>query len=161
MALQFARDEQFVQRDNRRVSLGGRRWPVLRAEYGLGLNNVLGSDFSYQKVKFSAKQKLSLGLLGTSQYILEGGYIFSPLPFPLLEVHLGNTSPFYYRQGFNTMNRAEFVSDHYASLRYSHSFEGFFPEPHSFVASVGVASDHLPPMSSMEEFAPKIAPLSP
>ena len=126
VALQFARDEQFVQRDNRRVSLGGRRWPVLRAEYGLGLNNVLGSDFSYQKVKFSAKQKLSLGLLGSSQYILEGGYIFSPLPFPLLEVHLGNTSPFYYRQGFNTMNRAEFVSDHYASLRYSHSFEGFF-----------------------------------
>ena len=126
VALQFARDEQFVQRDNRRVSLGGRRWPVLRAEYGLGLNNVLGSDFSYQKVKFSARQKLSLGLLGTSQYILEGGYIFSPLPFPLLEVHLGNTSPFYYRQGFNTMNRAEFVSDHYASLRYTHSFEGFF-----------------------------------
>lgn len=126
VALQFARDEQFVQRDNRRVSIGGRRWPVLRAEYGLGLINVLGGDFSYQKVKFSASQKVSLGLLGTSQYILESGYIFSQLPYPLLEVHLGNTSPFYYRQGFNTMNRAEFVSDHYASLRYSHSFEGFF-----------------------------------
>ena len=126
MALQFARDEQFVQRDNRRVSLGGRRWPVLRAEYGLGLNNVLGSDFSYQKVKFSAQQQLSLGLLGSSQYTLEGGYIFSQLPYPLLEVHLGNTSPFYYRHGFNTMNRAEFVSDRYASLRYAHSFEGFF-----------------------------------
>ncbi|MGB3781136.1 MAG: DUF5686 family protein [Tunicatimonas sp.] len=126
IALQFARDEQFVQRDNRRISMGGRRWPVLRAEYGLGLNNVLGSDFSYQKVKFSARQQLSLGLLGTSQYVLEGGYIFSHLPYPLLEVHLGNTSPFYYRHGFNTMNRAEFVSDHYASLRYAHSFEGFF-----------------------------------
>ena len=126
VALQFARDEQFVQRDNRRVSLGGRRWPVLRAEYGLGLNNVLGGDFSYQRVKFSANQKVSLGLLGTSQYALEGGYIFSQLPYPLLEVHLGNTSPFYYRWGFNTMNRAEFVSDHYALLRYAHSFEGFF-----------------------------------
>ncbi len=126
VGLQFARDEQFVQRDNRRVSMGGRRWPVLRAEYALGLNNVLGGDFSYQKVKFSARQRVSLGWLGTSQYILEGGYIFSQLPYPLLEVHLGNTSPFYYRQGFNTMNRAEFVSDHYASLRYAHSFEGFF-----------------------------------
>lgn len=126
VALQFARDEQFVQRDNQRVSIGGRRWPVLRAEYGLGLNNALGGDFSYQKLQFSARQKVSLGLLGTSQYILESGYIFSQLPYPLLEVHLGNTSPFYYRQGFNTMNRAEFVSDHYASLRYSHSFEGFF-----------------------------------
>ena len=126
VALQFARDEQFVQRDNRRVSIGGRRWPVLRAEYGLGLNNVLGGDFAYHKIEFSARQKVSLGLLGTSQYILESGYIFSQLPYPLLEVHLGNTSPFYYRQGFNTMNRAEFVSDHYASLRYAHSFEGFF-----------------------------------
>ncbi len=126
VALQFARDEQFVQRDNRRISMGGRRWPVLRAEYSLGLNNVLGSDFSYQKVKFSARQQLSLGVLGTSQYILEGGCIFSQLPYALLEVHLGNTSPFYYRHGFNTMNRAEFVSDRYASLRYAHSFEGFF-----------------------------------
>ncbi len=126
VALQFARDEQFVQRDNRRVSLGGRRWPVLRAEYGLGLDNVLGGDFSYQKVKISAQQQISLGALGSSQYVLEGGYVFSQLPYPLLEVHLGNTSPFYYRHGFNTMNRAEFVSDHYASLRYAHSFEGFF-----------------------------------
>ncbi len=126
VALQFARDEQFVQRDNRRVSMGGRRWPVVRAEYGLGLNKVLRGNFSYHRVAVSASQKLSVGLLGTSQYILEGGYFFSQLPYPLLEVHLGNTSPFYYRHGFNTMNRAEFVSDHYASLRYTHSFEGFF-----------------------------------
>jgi hypothetical protein len=126
VAVQFARDEQFVQRDNRRVSLGGRRWPVVRAEYGLGVNKVLGGNFSYHRVAVSASQKLSVGLMGTSQYILAGGYFFSQLPYPLLEVHLGNTSPFYYRHGFNTMNRAEFVSDHYASLRYTHSFEGFF-----------------------------------
>ena len=126
VALRFARDEQFVQLDNRRVSLGGRHWPVLRIEYARGLNDLLGGDFSYHKMKFTAQQQVNVGLLGTSQYTVESGYIFSQLPFPLLEVHLGNTSPFYYRQGFNTMNRAEFVSDHYAALRYTHSFEGFF-----------------------------------
>ncbi len=126
LALRFAHDEQFVQRDNRRVSLGARRWPVFRAEYTLGLNNVLGGNFSYQKFKLNVSQKVKLGLLGTSQYDLESGYIFSKLPYPLLEVHLGNNSPFYYKQGFNTMSRAEFVSDHYAILRYTHFFEGFF-----------------------------------
>ena len=126
LSVQFARDEQFIQRDNRRISMGARRWPIFRVQYSLGLNNVLGSDFSYQKLKLTISQDLNVGVLGTSKYILEGGYIFSQLPYPLLEVHLGNSSPFYYRQGFNTMNRAEFISDHYAALRYTHHFEGFF-----------------------------------
>ena len=93
----------------------------------MGLKDVLGSDFSYQKFELTISQKkLKVGLLGTSQYEVVGGYISSALPYPLLEVHLGNNSPFYYRQGFNTMSRTEFISDQYATLRYTHFFEGFF-----------------------------------
>jgi hypothetical protein len=42
----------------------------------------------------------------------------------LLEVHLGNESPFYYQQAFNLMRNFEFVSDSYASLHYQQYFEG-------------------------------------
>jgi hypothetical protein len=42
----------------------------------------------------------------------------------LLEVHLGNETPFYYEQTFNLMRSFEFVSDTYASLHYQQYFEG-------------------------------------
>ena len=143
LSVQFAPDEQFIQRDNRRISMGARRWPIFRAQYSLGLNNVLGSDFSYQKLKLTISQNLNVGVLGTSKYILEGGYIFSQLPYPLLEVHLGNSSPFYYRQGFNTMNRAEFISDHYAAFALHPSLRGLLPQPRPPAAQAGMATHNL------------------
>ena len=121
----FARDEEFIQQGNRRVSLGTHRWPVLRATYVLGIENLLGSDFRYHKLEGSLSQYLNLGFLGTSRYELEGSYVFDPLPYPLLTTHLGNESLFYTSAAYSTMNRNEFVSDRYGALHYQHSFQGF------------------------------------
>ncbi len=121
----FARDEQFIQQGNRRLSLGTIRWPVFKLRYTLGLKDVLGSDFDYQKIEGSISQRLKMGLLGTSTYELEGGYIFTALPYPLLKIHLGNESIFYSTAGYSTMNRNEFISDQYVALHYKHSFQGF------------------------------------
>ncbi|WPP53393.1 DUF5686 and carboxypeptidase-like regulatory domain-containing protein [Catalinimonas niigatensis] len=121
----FARDEQFLQQGNRRLSLGTTRWPIFKARYIIGLEDVLGSDFNYQKMEGSISQRLKMGLLGTSTYEIEGGYTFDALPYPLLNIHLGNESSFYSTAGYSTMNRNEFISDHYVALHYKHSFQGF------------------------------------
>lgn len=121
----FARDEKYIEYWNERVSVGLNRWPAFTVRYTLGLENFLGGDFTYHRLDGSIKQDLHLGFFGTSTYELKGGYIFNQLPYPLLEVHIGNESPFYTTAAFNTMNFFEFVSDNYASLRYQHAFQGF------------------------------------
>ncbi len=121
----FARDEEFIQQGNQRVSLGTRRWPVLKATYVLGLKNLLGGDFYYHKLEGSISQYLKVDFLGTSRYTLEGSYIFNFLPYPLLTTHLGNESLFYTSVAYNTMNRNEFVSDRFVAFHYQHSFQGF------------------------------------
>ncbi len=121
----FARDEKYIEYWNERVSVGLNYWPVFTVRYTLGLQNFLGGDFTYHRLDGSIKQDLRLGFFGTSTYELKGGHIFNQLPYPLLEVHLGNESPFYTTAAYNTMNFFEFVSDNYASLRYQHAFQGF------------------------------------
>lgn len=121
----YARDEIFVRNDNQRISLGTRSWPIFRLRYTLGLGNVFNSDLSYQKLDFYLTDNYKVGALGRSYVDLNVGRIFSRVPLPLLEVHLGNESPFYTTAGFNLMNYFEFVSDAYVSLRYRHYFEGF------------------------------------
>lgn len=53
-------------------------------------------------------------------------YIFEPLPYTLLGLHLGNQTPIYTPLTFNLMDYGEFVSDRYATVLYNHHFEGLF-----------------------------------
>ncbi len=122
----YARDELFVQNDrNERISLGTRRWPVFTFRYILGIQGLAGGDFNYHKLMFGISQTVKTGFMGRGIYDLKAGYIPSTLPYPLLQVHLGNESPFYNSLAFNLMNLFEFVSDRYVSLRYTQKFDGF------------------------------------
>ncbi|MFD2244747.1 DUF5686 and carboxypeptidase-like regulatory domain-containing protein [Pontibacter ruber] len=120
----FANNEVYVQNDNDRISLGNGSWPVFTMKYTLGLNDAVGSTVSYQRADVGMSQEFLMGRLGKANYRLEAGRIFSPVPYPLLEVHLGNETPFYYDQTFQLMNVFEFASDSYASLHYEQYFEG-------------------------------------
>jgi hypothetical protein len=122
----YARDELFVINDNDRISLGTKSWPVFKLRAVLGLKDVIGSQFSYQKFDFTLSDNFKVGLLGRSYYDLTVGSIFGTVPLPLLEVHLGNQTPFYTTAGYNLMNYFEFASDRYASLKYRHYFQGLF-----------------------------------
>jgi hypothetical protein len=120
----YARDEIFVQNDNSRISLGTRKWPVFRARYTLGIKDVFLGELNYHKVDLMVSDNFKFGFLGRSYIDLHIGKIFSSVPLPLLEVHLGNESPFYTTAGFNLMNYFEFVSDEFINLKYRHYFQG-------------------------------------
>lgn len=126
MDVRFTKDEILLQNDNERISLGTKSWPIFLLQYTYGMKGVLGGDFEYHKVNLFIDQSIRLGALGRSNYSFTAGKVFTPLPYPLLEVHIGNQSPFYTTIAYNLMNYFEFVSDSYVSLNYRHHFEGLF-----------------------------------
>lgn len=121
----FARDELFLQYDNERVSLGAQKWPIITLRYTRGLKGVGGSDFEYDKYRFSILKKLPMGPLGTGKATITGEYINGTLPYPLLSFHIGNETPFYTDVIYSLMNFGEFFSDRFVSLQYRQYFEGF------------------------------------
>ena len=125
IGLHWARDETFAQNANERISLGTRKAPAIDIMYTMGIKNLLGGDFNYQKVDFRLKHRINMGLLGLSKYRIDAGYVFGQVPTLLLENHVGNESIFYTNSAFSTMNYFEYTSDHYVSLRFEHYFQGF------------------------------------
>lgn len=121
----LARDELFLQYDNERVSMGAQKWPIITLRYTRGLKGVGGSDFEYDKFRFSILKKLPMGPLGTGKATITGEYINGTLPYPLLSFHIGNETPFYTDVIYSLMNFGEFFSDRFVSLQYRQYFEGF------------------------------------
>jgi hypothetical protein len=120
----FARDELFIINDNERLSLGTTKWPEVSLRYTHGFKGVAGSDFDYDKLRLSVHKRIRFGPMGVGYLTVTGEYVFSKLPYPLLSLHLGNQTPFFAHVTYNLMDYGEFVSDRYASLHYSHHFEG-------------------------------------
>ncbi|GAB4033204.1 DUF5686 and carboxypeptidase-like regulatory domain-containing protein [Spirosoma gilvum] len=99
--------------------------PIVTLRYTLGTSAVPGHRIgTYHKWQLQWDHALRWGLWGKTQYSVRAGYSPSLLPYPLLEMHLGNQTPFYNRNAFNLMNYAEFTSDQYVSLAVEHKFDG-------------------------------------
>ena len=121
----ISKDELFLIDDNRRISLGTIKWPVIKLKYTLGLKGTLDGDFDYHKLELGIGKRVKMGVFGYANVDANGGYTFSQLPYPLLKTHAGNELPAYVDFTFNLMNYFEFSSDQYVELRYRHHFEGF------------------------------------
>ena len=121
----FAYKEKFVEGEFERISLGS-KYPIVEAQFSLGVPELLDGDYSYQKIEMALSDRINTGVFGFSDLRMTAGRYFGTLPFPLLEIHNGNETYFYDQQAFNLMNFFEFVSDRYATLMYTHHFDGYF-----------------------------------
>ncbi|SOD79710.1 DUF5686 family protein [Spirosoma fluviale] len=120
----FAPDEVILQNDNVRVSTGAIRKPIFTLRYTLALRDVMGSDFTYQRIALTMKHSFRMGVLGRSYYTIGAGIIPSTVPYPLLYTPLGNESSFYVGNAYNLMNYFEFICDRWATVQYEHNFGG-------------------------------------
>ncbi|RIV19696.1 carboxypeptidase-like regulatory domain-containing protein [Fibrisoma montanum] len=105
----------------------GETAPIVTLRYTHGWyhpDNNRAQVASYDKWQFDWSHQLRWGVLGRMQYTVQAGYTPSAVPYPLLQVHLGNPTPVYNRNAYNLMNPAEFVSDRYVSVAAEHKFEG-------------------------------------
>jgi hypothetical protein len=121
----FSYKENFYINEFKRISLGS-RYPVFIVDLIFGAKHILGSDYTYQKLKINLEGKFHINPVGYIFYNLEAGNIFGTVPFPLTVLHPANQTLAYDIEGFNVMKYFEFASDRYISLYFDHHFDGFF-----------------------------------
>lgn len=121
--LRFAPNEQFYQGKNFRVPIPN-KYPIFQLRFTQGVNGFINGEINYTRLSANVSKRFFLGLLGYSDAELETGKVFGKVPFPLLNLPQANQSFFLQETSFNLMNFMEFMSDEYASLKITHSFNG-------------------------------------
>jgi hypothetical protein len=123
--LRYAPNEQFYQGKIYRIPVPSKN-PVFTADYDAGLKNILGAQYSYQKLHARIDKRFYLSQLGWADVTAEGGKIFGQVPYPLLNIFRANQTYAYDIYSYNLMNFLEFVGDHYESVDIDQHFNGFF-----------------------------------
>lgn len=121
----LAYNEKYIDGEFTRTSLGT-HYPIVQAQYTLGIKNLFFSDYNYHKFTINVDDRIRINPIGYFDYILSYGKVWNPIPYPLLELHGGNETYIFDIYAYNSMNYYEFVSDEYASATISHHFDGFF-----------------------------------
>ncbi len=121
----YAPKEKTIINGNDRVRLNSGRAPIFTLRYKMGLSDILGGDFDYQKVSLDIEQDLNMGPMGRGHYNVSGTKIFNKLPYPLLNILPGNETIFRSDVTYNMMNFYEFVADRTVEVSYTQHFEGF------------------------------------
>nr|WP_242693163.1 DUF5686 family protein [Sabulibacter ruber] len=124
--LQFSPDRKMLIRHYEKIPISNSNAPLIGLELSAGLNGVMNSDLAYQEVSMYVEQRVRAGIFGYGRYYLRGGKTFTRVPLPLLQVPVGNETPFFILHGYNLMPFFSFATDEYVSLRYDHHFEGAF-----------------------------------
>lgn len=137
LSTHFGYKEKFYTTSYRRVSLGSTH-PVVDLNYTYGFEDLLGSDYGFQRLEGSYSHRVRLGYFGTLEYGMRAGKIWGSLPYPLLELHDGNETYFLNDDAFNLMNYYEFVSDEWMSLSVTHHFEGLFFDRIPFLSKLNL-----------------------
>jgi len=101
-------------------------YPIFSIQAIIGMKNVFGSEYNYQRLEFQMEHNTQLGVLGRMRYGFTAGYIFGTTAYPFLKVHEGNQSLWLLTSTFNKLNFMEFISDRYISGFAENHWEGLF-----------------------------------
>ena len=123
--VRWAPNEQFYQGKVYRIPIIN-KYPIITLRFSAGVKGILNSEYNYQNLNFRIEKRAYLSQLGYSDLIIDGGYIFGKLPYPLMTVHHANQTYAYQLNSYNLMNFQEFVSDHFVGLIIDHHFNGLF-----------------------------------
>jgi Family of unknown function (DUF5686)/CarboxypepD_reg-like domain len=125
LILRYAPHEQLYQGTNDR-SIIHNQYPIITLQASKGLKRVFNGSFNYSSITATVVKRFYLSQLGFADVTLLGNLIIGKVPFPLLNISPANQSIVYEPNFYNKMNYLEFVSDHYAGVNLSQSFNGFF-----------------------------------
>lgn len=122
--LRYAPKEQIIQGTEGRHSIHN-KYPIFDLQINRGFKGLMSGEYSYTAMGFNFYKRCYLSQLGFADVTLIGGYVQGKVPFPLLNISPANQSLAYNRDAYNSMNYLEFVSDHYAGINITHTFNGF------------------------------------
>lgn len=121
--VRWAPHEQFYQSKVYRIPIIN-QYPIYTLRFIAGVKGLLNGEYDYQNLSARVEKRVYMSRLGYSDVVLEGGYIFGKLPYPLMTIHRANQTYSYMLESYNLMNFQEFVSDHYYSVNVNHYFNG-------------------------------------
>ena len=101
-----------------------RRFPDIAILYDYSSKKLFDSQFDYQKVKISIRQKMNLKKLGNLRYTIEAGKTIGEVPYMFLDIPFGNQLVISDIYSFNLMNFMEYAADEYVLLHLTHHFNG-------------------------------------
>jgi hypothetical protein len=123
LRVRWGKNEEFVSGVFDRFPLGS-RFPIFTLQAIIGVRDILGSDYNYQKIEFQMAHRARIGYMGELRYNLQAGYVFGSTAYPFLFIHPGNQSFYLQRETFNNMGFFEFISDRYVSFMVDHTWAG-------------------------------------
>lgn len=99
--------------------------PVYSISYQRGMKDVLGSQYNYERVGIGLSTRKIWPNIGRTIFSINAAKVFENIPFPLLNIPLGNQAFIYNFRAFNQMRLFEFVSDQNVQVALEHHFNGF------------------------------------
>lgn len=125
LTTRLAWGEKYLSGEFDRVPVGSRH-PVFQVDVGLGIPNVMGSDYRYYKTRVRISDRVRFNPFGYTDWVVDAGKIWGAAPYLFLELHQGSQTYALDPLAFNMMNIFEFASDRYVYLFLDHHFEGYF-----------------------------------
>ena len=121
----YAPNEKFYPTKLYRIPIPN-KYPIFTVDYTIGINKLFGGQYNYHNLHARIDKRVYLSQLGWADTFIEGGRMFSTVPYPLLNIFRANQSFNYDLYSYNLMNFLEFVSDKYVSINIDQHFQGFF-----------------------------------
>ena len=101
-----------------------RKYPDLALMYENASKKIFGSNYDYQKIKVSVRQKVNAKKLGHLFYNVDAGLTLGTVPHVSLDIPFGNQLVLADEYAFNLMQFMEFGADKYITMHLSHHFGG-------------------------------------
>ena len=98
--------------------------PKLTFLYQKSVPDIFGSTYDYTKLGLNFDYSIIWTGIGRTQLKVTANKMFGNVPFPLLNIPLGNQTFIYNARAFNQMNLYEFVSDQNIEGIVEHHFNG-------------------------------------
>ena len=123
--IRFAYKEKFLSTPEGLRSLGT-VYPEMWLIYQRAFPGLLGSQFSYDRIKFQATQNIYTPYMGVAKIMLQAGYASESCPVMETFDLIGTNTPIslYAPGSFSTMQPDEFFCDRFVALFLSHNFSG-------------------------------------
>lgn len=124
VGVRFAPNQKYYQGRTKRIPIPN-KYPVFSIRYWHGFEDILGADYSYDRLQLGFSKRFFLTPFGYTDMYVVGTKLWGNVPYPLLSIPRANQTYSYQSKSFNMMNYLEFVSDQQIDIQLSHSFNGF------------------------------------
>ncbi|MGL1886821.1 MAG: DUF5686 and carboxypeptidase regulatory-like domain-containing protein [Reichenbachiella sp.] len=124
LGIRFAPNQKYYVSRTQRIPIPDKN-PVFNLRYWHGFEDVLGADYSYDRLQLGMNKRFYVAPFGYTDFYLIGTKLWGTVPYPLLTIPRANQTYSYQVKSYNMMNYLEFVSDMQLEVQLQHSFNGF------------------------------------